>query len=298
MHKLEPITTRNWLRKNALFSNWIQRVADHMQNVFPDDHHTNRGLRWESLPHALALNKRTKYLDLTERIADCLASDGRYQEAEVLYKKLVGVNQEKGGSEHVFTLTSMANLAETYRNQGRWNEAERLNVQVMETWKTVLCADRPDTLSSMNNFAYTWKSQGKLQDTLTLVKKCSDMRRKVLGPSHPGSRSSSCALNNWMDEYNALTDQTPLTREKSSQPQREVSAGSSAAVVTTLSTYEEHINLPYTLRRSAAQLFLGSHPLIIAARTPSPAPEGQNLHDVDYFRTALFLHHSARQEVS
>jgi hypothetical protein len=37
------------------------------------------------------------------------------------------------GEEHPSTLTSMANLASTYRNQGRWKEAEELEVQVMET---------------------------------------------------------------------------------------------------------------------------------------------------------------------
>jgi hypothetical protein len=30
------------------------------------------------------------------------------------------------GQEHPSTLTSMANLASTYRNQGRWTEAEEL----------------------------------------------------------------------------------------------------------------------------------------------------------------------------
>jgi hypothetical protein len=35
--------------------------------------------------------------------------------------------------ENPDTLTSMANLASTYRNQGRWKEAEDLEVQVMET---------------------------------------------------------------------------------------------------------------------------------------------------------------------
>ena len=31
------------------------------------------------------------------------------------------------GAEHPDTLTSMANLASTYRNQGRWKEAEELD---------------------------------------------------------------------------------------------------------------------------------------------------------------------------
>ena len=49
--------------------------------------------------------------------------------------------------EHPITLTSMANLASTYRNQGRWEAAEELDVQVMETSKKKLGADHPDTPS-------------------------------------------------------------------------------------------------------------------------------------------------------
>jgi hypothetical protein len=36
------------------------------------------------------------------------------------------------GDDHPDTLTSMANLASTYRNLGRWKEAETLQVVVME----------------------------------------------------------------------------------------------------------------------------------------------------------------------
>ncbi|KAH8758834.1 hypothetical protein BGZ57DRAFT_907136 [Hyaloscypha finlandica] len=41
------------------------------------------------------------------------------------------------GAEHPLTLSSMANLAATYRDQGRWKEAEDLDVQVIETRKRV-----------------------------------------------------------------------------------------------------------------------------------------------------------------
>jgi hypothetical protein len=37
------------------------------------------------------------------------------------------------GEEPPSTLTSMGNLASTYRNQGRWKEAEELKVHVMDT---------------------------------------------------------------------------------------------------------------------------------------------------------------------
>jgi hypothetical protein len=62
-------------------------------------------------------------------------------------------------AEHPDTLTSMANLASTYRNQGRWKEAEELEVQVMETSLRVLGAEHPDTLTSIANLASTYKNQ-------------------------------------------------------------------------------------------------------------------------------------------
>jgi hypothetical protein len=53
------------------------------------------------------------------------------------------------GDEHPNTLSSIANLAATYRNQGRLKDAEELQVQVMEMTKRVLGDEHPDTLSSI-----------------------------------------------------------------------------------------------------------------------------------------------------
>ena len=49
------------------------------------------------------------------------------------------------GAEHPDTLTSMENLASTYRRQGRLNEAEHLEIQVMDMTKNLLGAEHPDT---------------------------------------------------------------------------------------------------------------------------------------------------------
>ncbi|GAB1217629.1 hypothetical protein ATERTT37_006868 [Aspergillus terreus] len=59
--------------------------------------------------------------------------NGRFYEAETLYTQSTRIHQEKNGSENRFTLTSMANMASTYRKQRRWDKAETLNVQVMKT---------------------------------------------------------------------------------------------------------------------------------------------------------------------
>ena len=61
------------------------------------------------------------------------------------------------GEEHPNTLTSMINLASTYRNQGRWNEAEKVEIQVLEMRKKLLDAQHRNTLASMGNLASTYR---------------------------------------------------------------------------------------------------------------------------------------------
>ncbi|KAL3432215.1 hypothetical protein BDV09DRAFT_206108 [Aspergillus tetrazonus] len=223
MHRLVHIATRNWLRKNGLFSLWIQRVADQLGELFPNSSHHNRGLWRDYLPHALVLVHENEfilqlgqYTELVERTSSCLTSDGRYSEAEVLYSKLMRINKEKYSYEHPHTLTSMANLALTYRNQGqwnkaekldtqvldirkagRWNEAEKLEVQVLETRKAVLGPEHPDTLSSMHNLAYIYNSMGRNTEASELMTQCATLRARNIGPTHPDTLSSSDALTKW-----------------------------------------------------------------------------------------------------
>ncbi len=57
------------------------------------------------------------------------------------------------GLEHLFTLTSMANLASLYRNQDQCKEAEELLVKVMEMSLGRLGLEHADTLTSIANLA-------------------------------------------------------------------------------------------------------------------------------------------------
>ncbi|KAL4811582.1 hypothetical protein BDW67DRAFT_41010 [Aspergillus spinulosporus] len=201
MHRLVHIATRNWLKKNELFSYWIQKVADQIQKVFPDDYYTNQKLWRKYLPHALAvvqedefMKQQEQHTNLIKKVADCLASDGRYYEAEALYRELLELDQGRKGPEHPSTLTSMANLASTYRNQGRWNEAEKLQVEVMETRKAVLGAEHPSTLTSMANLASTYRNQGRWNEAEKLQVEVMETRKAVLGAEHPSTLTSMANL--------------------------------------------------------------------------------------------------------
>jgi hypothetical protein len=66
-------------------------------------------------------------------------------------------------------LTSMTNLASTYRNQGRWKEAEDLQKQELEICSRVLGKEHPDTLISMENLAWILKCQDRYGECMELM---------------------------------------------------------------------------------------------------------------------------------
>ena len=82
------------------------------------------------------------------------------------------------GEEHPDTLTSIANLATTYRNQRRWTEAEKMEVQVMETTKRVLGEEHPDTLTSIANLASTYWNQGRWTEAEKIDVQVMEMRKR------------------------------------------------------------------------------------------------------------------------
>ena len=97
----------------------------------------------------------------------------------------MNARKAKLGSDHPYTLTSIANLACTYRNQGRWDEAEKLEVDVMNARKAKLGSDHPDTLTSMANLALTYWSQRRLDEAYSLLSHTVKTMQQVTGPKHP-----------------------------------------------------------------------------------------------------------------
>ncbi|KAH8726134.1 hypothetical protein GQ44DRAFT_563110, partial [Phaeosphaeriaceae sp. PMI808] len=72
-----------------------------------------------------------------------------------------------------------------YRNQGRWKEAEELQVQVMETSARVLGEEHLDTLTSTANLAHAWKSQSRNGEAISLMEKCLELQKRILGSHQP-----------------------------------------------------------------------------------------------------------------
>ncbi|KAL4741624.1 hypothetical protein BDV11DRAFT_203350 [Aspergillus similis] len=177
LHRLVHLATRNWMRNEGQFPVYISKAAGRLSEIFPDNHHTNRQLWREYLPHALFLlsgseirKQQEQYIDCMKNVGSCLYSDGRYNEAEELEVQVMATQKQ---------------------------EAEELEVQVMATRKQVLGPEHPHTLTSMANLAFTWKSLRNTQAALALMGSCVELCNKVLGSDHPDTISFTNTLRKW-----------------------------------------------------------------------------------------------------
>ncbi|KAN0066948.1 hypothetical protein V8E54_014872 [Elaphomyces granulatus] len=190
LHRLVHVATRNWLRNGGMLGQWTVNTGKRLRDIFPSSDHKNRILWREYLPHALFIVQSKEFQNDTQEREQL----GRWTEAEKLFVQVMETRKTLLGPEHPDTLTSMANLASTYRNQGRWTEAEKLEVQVMETRKAVLGPEHPDTLTSMASLASTYWNQGRWTESEKLGVQVMERRKTALGPEHPDTLSSIANL--------------------------------------------------------------------------------------------------------
>jgi len=127
VHQLVHLATRNWLWKEELLAQWTERAIMRLKDIFLNNDHWNRSVWRSYLAHArYALESHLVDTDGKSRInlmwkcGMCLYHDGRWKEAEVLFRKVMETRNRVLGAEHPDTLTSMTKLASTYQKQGRW----------------------------------------------------------------------------------------------------------------------------------------------------------------------------------
>ncbi|KAK2606208.1 hypothetical protein QQS21_003379 [Conoideocrella luteorostrata] len=201
IHRLVHLAMRNWLRKEGLLPGWTSRAIARLVEVVGNVGYDNRTV-WNSyMPHMyymlgsrLTGDHNEGKLNLLWKYGLCLYYDGRYQEAEAPFERVMKAHKTKLGYDHPDTLASMGNLASTYWNQGRWKEAEKLEVQVTETRKAELGTDHPDTLTSMASLALTYRKQGRWEEAEKLFIQVMVTRMRVLGEEHLDTLTSVANL--------------------------------------------------------------------------------------------------------
>jgi hypothetical protein len=87
-------------------------------------------------------------MNLIWRYGMCLYEDGRWNEAEAAITDVLEIEKRGLGTDHPDTLTSINNLALTWKGQGRDKEALKLIEECITLRSRIIGTNYPYTLSS------------------------------------------------------------------------------------------------------------------------------------------------------
>jgi hypothetical protein len=83
-------------------------------------------------------------------------NNGRWEEAQKLEVQVMETRKTQLGPDHPDTLTSMNNLAHTWKSQGKHSEALILMGQCVESFSRILGPRHPNTLTVLQSYD-SWK---------------------------------------------------------------------------------------------------------------------------------------------
>lgn len=201
LHELVHLVTKNWLKTQNTLECWIKKAGQHLKDIFPESKPENRMLWRRCLPHAQHIlgceqfQARTPDREkLVQKVGQSLYSDGRYREAEVLFREVLETRRARLGHDHPDTLESLECVVATLWDQGQWKHVEELQLRLLEVREKRLGPDDPVVLSSLGNLASTLMNQGKWADAQNMERKVSTKFKLLLGEDHPKTLKSMSNL--------------------------------------------------------------------------------------------------------
>ncbi|MGD1906766.1 MAG: tetratricopeptide repeat protein [Leptolyngbyaceae cyanobacterium] len=123
--------------------------------------------------------------DGLKNLARLYCYQGRYGEAEPLYKQALAMQQQLLGNENLDVASSLNSLASLYKAVGGYNLAEPLYKQALAIRQRLLGKKHVDLANSLNNLAELYRFQGRYSEAEPLYKQALAMRQELLGDEHP-----------------------------------------------------------------------------------------------------------------
>ncbi|CAK0756069.1 hypothetical protein CCP3SC1_250022 [Gammaproteobacteria bacterium] len=143
-------------------------------------------------------------------LAESYDDQGRYGDAESLYKRFLAIRGKTSGLHHSEVGRCLNGLAVLYEEQGRYQEAESLYKQALAIREQTLPPNHPDIATSLNNLAEWYRNQGRYAEAEPLHQRALAIRIQALGPSHPNVAQSLNNLAAWYDDQGRDNEAEPL----------------------------------------------------------------------------------------
>ena len=99
-----------------------------------------------------------------EQEAQLYHAQGRYAEAEPLFRRSLAIAESALGPDHPDVATSLNNLAGLYRAQGRYAEAEPLFRRSLAIAEKALRPDHPDVALILKNYLSLPRKVGRVEE--------------------------------------------------------------------------------------------------------------------------------------
>ena len=148
-----------------------------------------------------------------DRLAQELEDQGKYDEAEPLYREALAVQRATIGDRHLDTLTSMGNLGLLHMAKGDIPAAELLLGEALQGSRETLGDRHPHTLGCINNLGMLLKAKGDFKNAESLYREALDVQRETLGNRHPNTVISISNLGTLLKSKGDLGAAEPLYRE-------------------------------------------------------------------------------------
>jgi tetratricopeptide (TPR) repeat protein len=186
----------------------------------------------EAIPLAQRVRARSPTTATLRHRSTALLYDnqGRYADAEPLYKRALAIREKTLGPDHPDVAQSLNNLASLYDHQGRYADAEPLSKRSLAIREKALGPDHRGVATSLNNLALLYDHQGHYADAESLYKRALAIREKTLGPDHPDVAQSLNNLALLYDQQGRYADAEPLYKRALYKPGAEALSGLASAL--------------------------------------------------------------------
>jgi tetratricopeptide (TPR) repeat protein len=157
-------------------------------------------------------NEDPQFAFSLHQLARLYNSQGKYNEAEPLYRRSLSIREKQLGEDHPNVAESLNNLAELYHSQGKYNGAEPLFLRSLSILESQLGENHPDIAIRLNNLALLYYSQGKYNEAEPLLLRSLSIWESQLGENHPNVAASLNNLAGLYDSQGKYEEAEPLYR--------------------------------------------------------------------------------------
>ncbi|WP_242527562.1 FxSxx-COOH system tetratricopeptide repeat protein [Ktedonosporobacter rubrisoli] len=170
-----------------------RRVISMLYELFPEVEYGSFlwGACERLLPHVLAAVSiapddagRQKVAGILRKAASYLRECARYEQAESLFKRAIGIYEQVAGPEHPELAAAFNGLAHLYYDRAHYRQAESLFRRAIGIYERVSGPEHLDLASPLRGMALLFYRQGKYKHAEELYQRALRIQIAALGPEH------------------------------------------------------------------------------------------------------------------